>query len=137
MYSIIDIKTFSDDRGILKKVFMKSEADKIGFSIEEAYTITFNKKSIIRGEHFHEKTIEIFHVIQGKCLFELIENEKIISVELDASEGKAIIVMNNTPHRIISKVDNCVVLALSSKEYREDDTDTFVFDFERFKYDNN
>tara|TARA_B110000967_G_C18790729_1_gene513185 strand:+ start:59 stop:451 length:393 start_codon:yes stop_codon:yes gene_type:complete len=130
MYKLLDLNKFEDDRGILTKIFTDTFIKKLGIDrIEESYLITFNKKDIIRGEHFHEKTSEIFHVIHGICSFELVENNKINKIILDSKESKAIMIMPKTPHRIIAKKDNSIVLAITSKEYNVNDKDTFKYNF--------
>lgn len=131
-YKLLNLKKFKDNRGVLTKVFTKSFINKNGIkNIEESYVITFKKKGIVRGEHYHKDTIEIFHVLQGKCLFEMVNENKIKSLTLDNNSDKALLIMSNTPHRITSKDDNSIVIAISSKEYNEKSNDTFQFNFNK------
>ena len=121
-YKLLNLKKFKDNRGVLTKVFTKSFINKNGIkNIEESYVITFKKKGIVRGEHYHKDTIEIFHVLQGKCLFEMVNENKIKSLTLDNNSDKALHNVN-TPHRITSKDDNSIVIAISSKEYNKNQT---------------
>ena len=131
-YKLLHLKKFKDDRGVLTKIFTKSliNSNKIK-DIEESYAITFDRKEIIRGEHFHKNTIEIFHVLQGECLFQLVHENEIKSLTLSNSSDQAIMILPNVPHRIISKIDNSIVIAISSKEYNELSNDTFKFDFKK------
>jgi len=126
MYKLIDLKVFEDSRGQLKKVFTKSLLVENDFGVaEESYAITFSASDIVRGEHFHKHTNEIFSVLRGKCRFELVENGNIVEFNIDEGEKKVLLVMKNTPHKIISLIGESIVLAISSKEYFENDTDTF------------
>ena len=131
-YKLLNLKKFKDDRGVLTKIFTKSLINTYKIKeIEESYAITFDKKEIIRGEHFHKNTIEIFHVLYGECLFELVHENEIKSFVLSSSSDQAIMILPNVPHRIISKVDNSIVIAVSSKQYNELSNDTFKFDFNK------
>ena len=70
-------------------------------------------------------------MLQGKCLFEMVNENKIKSLTLDNNSDKALLIMSNTPHRITSKDDNSIVIAISSKEYNEKSNDTFQFNFNK------
>jgi dTDP-4-dehydrorhamnose 3,5-epimerase-like enzyme len=133
MYKIIDIKKFKDSRGTLTKLFTSSMLAKYSIPFAcESYAITFNENNIVRGAHYHISTIEIFHVLQGECIFEVIDNKRLIKIKIEENDNKAILIMENTPHRITSSKKNSVVVAISSKEYFENDTDTYDFDFESY-----
>jgi len=126
MYKLIDLKVFEDYRGKLKKVFTKSLLVENDFGLpEESYVITFSASDIVRGEHFHKHTNEIFSVLRGKCRFELVENGNSLVFDIDENDRKSLLVMKNTPHKIRSLIGESIVLAISSKEYSENDTDTF------------
>jgi len=130
MHKLIKLKKFNDSRGGLTKFFTNSTLIENNFgSVAESYIITFNCVNVVRGEHFHKNTNEIFSVIKGKCRFEVIENNKIIQIDVDEDKKKALLVVSNTPHRIISLVDESIVIAISSREYFEDDTDTYDYIF--------
>ena len=130
MHKLIEIKVFEDSRGRLKKVFTKSLLEKYNFgTAKESYVISFNAGEIVRGEHFHLQTNEVFSVVKGKCRFEIVENDKTVIIDIGEDEKIALLVMKNTAHRIISLVGDSIVVAVSSKEYFEDDTDTFDYVF--------
>lgn len=131
-YKLLKLKKVKDERGFLTKVFTKSFINRNKIKeIEESYVISFNKKETIRGEHFHKNTIEIFHVLQGECLFELVYEDQIRSLTFNGSSDQALMILPNIPHRIISKVDNSIVIAISSKEYNELSKDTFSYNFKK------
>jgi dTDP-4-dehydrorhamnose 3,5-epimerase len=135
MHKIISLKKFKDQRGVLTKVFTDTFLKENSIeAIKESYVITFQDKDIVRGEHFHKETVEIFHVLQGQCLLELVENNKLISITLNSDENKAVKIMPNTPHRFISKVANSIIIAMSTKEYFDYDKDTFAFNYDDFNY---
>lgn len=130
LHKLIDIKKHIDQRGTLTKLFTKSslENDSIP-SLEESYVITFNDKGIVRGQHYHKFTKEIFAVLQGRCRFDLYEDNKIISIDIDAKGNQSIYVGKETPHQITSLIENSIVVALSTREYDMHDNDTFYFNF--------
>ena len=131
-YKLLQLKKVKDERGILTKIFTKSFINRNNIKeIEESYVISFAKKETIRGEHFHKNTIEIFHVLQGECLFELVYEDEIKFLTLNSSSDQALMILPNIPHRIISKVDNSIVIAISSKEYNELSNDTFKYNFSK------
>tara|TARA_Y100000591_G_C21756875_1_gene657861 strand:+ start:227 stop:646 length:420 start_codon:yes stop_codon:yes gene_type:complete len=131
-YKLLQLKKVKDKRGILTKIFTKSFINRNNIKeIEESYVISFAKKGTIRGEHFHKNTIEIFHVLQGECLFELVYEDEIKFLTLNSSSDQALMILPNIPHRIISKVDNSIVIAISSKEYNELSNDTFKYNFSK------
>ena len=130
MHKLIEIKVFEDSRGRLKKVFTKSLLEKYNFgTAKESYVISFSAGEIVRGEHFHLQTNEVFSVVKGKCRFEIVESDKTVIIDIGEDEKIALLVMKNTAHRIISLVGDSIVVAVSSKEYFEDDTDTFDYVF--------
>ena len=78
MHKLIKLKNFNDSRGGLTKIFTNNTLIENNFgSAAESYIITFNCINVVRGEHFHKNTNEIFSVIKGKCRFEVIENNNI------------------------------------------------------------
>jgi len=127
---IIDITTHTDYRGNLSKIFTKKLLDKLNFGLaEESYTITFNKKNIIRGSHYHNHTNEIFFVMLGECRFDVYENNQIRSFTLNEDSSSVIFIEKSIPHQIVSISRKAIVIAISSKQYdpQNDDTYNFIF----------
>lgn len=62
---IIQIIPYKDKRGLLKKVYAKSQSQDQK-EIEEVYLLYSNKDSI-RGNHYHTRTSEYFTVVTGRA----------------------------------------------------------------------
>lgn len=125
-YELIDIKTHVDHRGQLKKIAVKSMLEQ-GQEIEEVYVL-YSEKDAIRGNHYHEKTIEYFTVLSGEALmvFGDINLKAIETKKLKADDNQALRIDPYIVHAIKNESEEpLIVLAVSLKEYTDADTDTF------------
>ncbi|MGB7604154.1 MAG: cupin domain-containing protein [Lutisporaceae bacterium] len=125
-YELIGIKTHVDYRGQLKKIAVKSMLEQ-GQEIEEVYVL-YSEKGIVRGNHYHEKTIEYFTVLSGEALmvFGDINLKAIETKKLKADDNQALRIDPYIVHAIKNESEEpLIVLAVSLKEYNDADTDTF------------
>lgn len=126
-WELIKISPYEDKRGILKKILKKEQLDG-GINIEEVYVLYSNKGSI-RGNHYHKKTLEYFTVIKGKArvaLIDLSSGEKSL-IDMSADDNVVLKVSPNIAHAFENREDEeLIILVISSKEYTEKDTDTFI-----------
>jgi dTDP-4-dehydrorhamnose 3,5-epimerase len=123
-FEIIRGESFQDKRGGLKKVAMKS---RIGMDIEEVYVLNSNSGAV-RGNHYHKKTIEYFTVVGGTSIFSLkdLETGDTETIKLTSEDNIIIKVPTNVVHAFKNEEnDTMVMLAVSSREYNEADTDTY------------
>ncbi|HEY9061469.1 MAG TPA: cupin domain-containing protein [Pseudobacteroides sp.] len=123
-FEIIRFKPFEDKRGSLKKIAMKSC---IGMDIEEVYVL-YSNKGAVRGNHYHKETVEYFTVLKGTASFSLKDLETGCSETVKLSSGDNIIIKvpANVVHAFKNEEDEpMVMLAVSSREYKVDDTDTY------------
>lgn len=125
-YELINIKTHADYRGQLKKIAVKSMLEQ-GQEIEEVYVL-YSEKGTVRGNHYHEKTIEYFTVLSGEALMVLgdINLNVIETKKLKADDNQALRIDPYIVHAIKNESEEpLIVLAVSLKEYSDADTDTF------------
>jgi UDP-2-acetamido-2,6-beta-L-arabino-hexul-4-ose reductase len=119
------IEKHSDSRGKLV-VFLKSkELKKNNKEFGQVYFITFSRKGIVRGNHYHKNWREWFAVVDGKVQAELedVRNKKHISVVLDA-EGKDYIrleIGSYVAHSFKSLSDSASLLNYAEKEWIAED----------------
>lgn len=125
-YELINLKTHVDYRGQLKKIAVKSMLEQ-GQEIEEVYVL-YSEKGTVRGNHYHEKTIEYFTVLSGEALmvFGDINLNVIETKKVKADDNQALRIDPYIVHAIKNESEEpLIVLAVSLKEYADTDTDTF------------
>jgi dTDP-4-dehydrorhamnose 3,5-epimerase-like enzyme len=128
-YELISIKPFEDKRGSLKKILMKSQL-KENENIEEAYLL-YSEKGSVRGNHYHEKTLEYFVVVSGIAKIALKNLDTGILEEINISSDSNLVL--KVPPHVVHAFKNeedqpLIMLAISSKEYNKQDTDTFAME---------
>jgi dTDP-4-dehydrorhamnose 3,5-epimerase-like enzyme len=125
-YELTHIRPFKDKRGCLKKMLMISQL-KEDERIEEVYVL-FSNQGSVRGNHYHKETLEFFSVISGKAKVALknLETGAFEELILSASNDVILKVPPNVVHAFKNEEEEpFVMLAISSREYNKDDTDTF------------
>jgi dTDP-4-dehydrorhamnose 3,5-epimerase len=125
-YELIHFQTFGDKRGSLKKLLMKSKL-KEDEKIEEIYVL-FSNQGSVRGNHYHKETLEYFSVISGKVRVALKNLDTGAFEEIIMSANNNVIL--KVPPYVVHAFKNeeeepFIMLAISSKEYNKNDTDTF------------
>ncbi len=65
-YKIEKFQKFSDERGDLIVFLRESQLVDAKKKFGQIYFVTFNKKNIIRGNHYHKKWHEWFGIVTGK-----------------------------------------------------------------------
>lgn len=63
MAHLIDLKTFTDDRGRLTVI----EDNHLPFKIKRSFYIYGTKEHVVRGKHRHKKTVQAMICLQGSC----------------------------------------------------------------------
>lgn len=89
-YKIEKFKKFTDKRGTLVVFLKKSELNKNQRNFGQIYFVTFNKKGVVRGNHYHKKWHEWFGIVSGKLevILENVKNKKRVRLVLDANHDK-------------------------------------------------
>jgi dTDP-4-dehydrorhamnose 3,5-epimerase len=122
----INLDPYQDKRGMLKKIIKKSQlSDNI--EIGEVYLLYSNQNSV-RGNHYHKNTIEYFTVVSGKAKVALKDLSKGVREEFYMSADDNVVL--KIPPYVVHAFNNeytdpLIILAVSSKEYSESDTDTY------------
>ena len=123
---IIHIIPYDDSRGSLKKVLMQSQLER--GSIEEVYLI-YTLRGGVRGNHYHQITLEYFTVVSGRAVIALKDLSTGMRQELEVSaeDNKVIKVPPGTAHAFKNETEEpLVILAVSTREYDQRDPDTFA-----------
>jgi len=82
-FKIEKIKAYDDERGRLVVFLRNRDLDKKVKKFGQIYFVTFDKKGIIRGNHFHKEIREWFGIVNGKV--------KVVLVDIKTNERKEII----------------------------------------------
>ena len=129
---IIPLGRFRDPRGSLTVLTSKGRDDAPEMlKIEEVYLSDIPMKGTIRAGHKHLKTDEYFTILDGSAKFVFIDDRKesssfgkVDSFLLNGEYRSALFAPSGVYHVLISLEDNTKCLAVSSKAYHKDDTDT-------------
>ncbi|MGJ7913608.1 polysaccharide biosynthesis C-terminal domain-containing protein [Neobacillus sp. LXY-1] len=128
-YELISVKPFEDKRGSLKKILMESQL-KENEKMEEVYLL-YSEKGSVRGNHYHKKTLEYFVIVSGKAKVALknLETGTLKELYISAEDNVVLKVTPQVVHAFKNEeAQQLIMLAISSKEYNELDTDTFPMD---------
>lgn len=114
MAKIIDLPTFSDERGILtviEKIFVND--------IKRVYYI-YGADDKTRGGHRHKKTKQVLIALCGSCdiYSETPESNKTFLLN---TPKKALIVEPEDWHTMQNFSKDCILLVLASEYYEKDD----------------
>ncbi len=95
------------------------EKNKLDFG--QIYLVTFEGKNIVRGNHFHNHSSEVFCLVSGivEVILEDVETQERFQQVFDASKNEffRITLAEKIAHAIRSLSDFAVVVGFSSKEY--------------------
>lgn len=125
-FKITKYKSYSDDRGklivFLKESELHSEKKKFG----QIYFVTFNRKGIVRGNHYHKKWHEWFGVIEGKVkvVVEDVRTKKRLQITLSADKDKYVRIEAGpyVAHAIVSLTRTASLLSYADGEWNDKDT---------------
>ena len=138
---IIPINKYEDTRGSLSVLASYGREDAPEMSkIEEVYFAEIPKRGTVRAGHKHDKTEEFFIILEGSGKFVLVDDRKnsptyrkMSSLILNAKDKSALFIPTGVYHAWISIEDNTKCLAISSKAYHKEDTDTYKADLAIFE----
>lgn len=136
-YKVNKFEKFNDDRGQLVVFLKNSNLHKKQKKFGQIYFITFNKRGVIRGNHYHKQWREWFGVVQGKLKVELknVNNRKTKKLILDGNKNYYIRleVGPNIIHKFTSLTSKASLLNYTSTEWTPDDT--FYPSSKKIKYE--
>ena len=120
-YKIENFEKFNDQRGELVVFLRNRNLEKTYKEFGQIYFVTFNRKGVIRANHYHRKMREWFGVIIGKV--------KVILVDIKTNESRKFILDGdskryvrleigpNVAHGFKSMSDGVSLLNYTNKEW--------------------
>lgn len=124
------IEKHSDNRGKLVVFLKNRELKKNNKEFGQVYFITFSKKGIVRGNHYHKNWREWFAVVDGKVQAELedVRSKKHISVILDdkGTDHIRLEIGSYVAHSFKSLSDSASLLNYAEKEWTAEDTFPYI-----------
>lgn len=129
-YKLEKFGKFSDERGDLIVFLKKTELPRSKSIFGQIYFVTFNKKNIVRGNHYHKKWSEWFGIVQGKVLVVLrdMKTSEQTSFILDSEDNEYVRLMvgPNIAHSFKSISDYASLLNYADDEWSSEDTFTHI-----------
>lgn len=123
MAYIIDLKTFSDNRGNLTVL----EDNILPFSIKRVFYI-YGVDDSIRGKHRHHKTIQALISLQGECTVYNNDGQGKIEEFVLNSPSKCLILKPDDWHKMYNFTPNCILQVFASEYFNPND-----YIFEEYK----
>lgn len=136
-YKIEEFEKHIDNRGHLVVFLKNSNLKKKDKKFGQIYFITFEKKGVTRGNHYHKKWREWFGIVNGKLkviLKNIITGEEIKFI-LDGSSKKYVRleIGPNIIHTFTSITDKASLLNYTDSEWSPNDT--FLPNSKKKKYE--
>ena len=117
-----------DSRGFLLDFLKRDELEKGDRTIGQIYLVTFEKKGVVRGNHFHKTKKEWFVAIKGKLkvVLENIKTKEKAEFVLngDSDDYERVYVDKNIAHSFKSLSDEAMMINYCNKPYHFDNPDT-------------
>lgn len=125
-FKITKFKSFSDKRGKLIVFLRESELYDAKKKFGQIYFVTFSKKGIVRGNHYHKKWHEWFGIIEGKVkvVVEDVRTKKRKQITLSAKKDRYVRIETGPyiAHAIVSLSKNASLLSYADTEWNTKDT---------------
>jgi dTDP-4-dehydrorhamnose 3,5-epimerase len=124
-WETMNITSFEDARGSLKKVFQQNRLE--GDYVREVYLL-YTRRGGVRGNHYHRVTLEYFTVVSGRARVFLqdLPGGPVRQYTVDGADNQVIKVPPGVAHAFRNDGEEpLVLLALSTREYDPKDPDTF------------
>lgn len=125
-YKIEHFNTFDDKRGRLVVFLNRSSLEKKHLDFGQIYFVTFEKKGIVRGNHYHKTWQEWFGVVIGKVQVKLrdINSKEEVDLILDAKEQEYMRLMIGPmiAHAFKNLSSYSALLNYADKEWKKEDS---------------
>jgi len=125
-FKLKKFRKFSDKRGDLIVFLQESELGKAKKQFGQIYFVTFNKKGIVRGNHYHKKWYEWFGIVAGKVevILKDMKTGEIERMILDADHDMYVRleIGPNTAHSFKSLTDYAALLNYADSEWSKQDS---------------
>jgi dTDP-4-dehydrorhamnose 3,5-epimerase-like enzyme len=120
-YEIIHLRKHDDQRGYLVEFLKGNELSNNNKQFGQIYFVTFSRKGIVRGNHYHSQTEEWFGVVYGSVsvVLEDIITKKRKSFTLHYSEDEFVrlSIGKGIAHAFKSLTDSAILLDYANKPY--------------------
>lgn len=125
-FKITKFRSYSDHRGKLIVFLKASELQSKKKKFGQIYFVTFKKRGVVRGNHYHKKWHEWFGVIEGKVkvIVEDVGTKKRKQISLSAERDKYIRIETGPyiAHAIKSLTKSATLLSYAESEWDKKDT---------------
>jgi len=125
-YKLTEFEKHSDNRGDLIVFLKKSDLDNHFKTFGQIYFVTFEKKGVVRGNHYHNKWHEWFGIIAGKIevFLEDIHTKERKTLILDAKKDKytRLEIGPHVAHKFRSISKYAALINYADSEWYSDDT---------------
>lgn len=114
MAELINLKTFSDNRGsltVIEKV--------LPFEVKRIFYI-YGVDDSVRGKHRHHKTIQAAICVKGSCVISNDDGKKQEDFLLDSPE-KCLLIYEKDYHWMHKFTPDCVLLVMASEFFNPED----------------
>ncbi len=124
-FSLLKLQNFSDARGDLVVFLKGSELSTRSKKFGQIYLVMFNKKGVIRGNHYHKKWREWFGITTGRVLVKLedVTTKEQVTLTLDAKKdfGTRLEVGPGVAHTFTCLSKYAALLNYADKEWNASD----------------
>ena len=130
-YEIELLIKHKDKRGYLVEFLKNSELNGLNKNFGQTYFVTFNKKGVIRGNHYHKKTEEWFGVAFGSLLVVLEDiktrERKSFILHYSHNEFVRLRIGKGIAHAFKSLSKSAILLDYANKQYNPVHTDRYKY----------
>lgn len=121
--SLEKCSVFNDYRGDLVQFITATYLSEKGVSLGQFYLLTFSHAQVIRGNHYHQSSSEVFCLMAGSVdlVCEDIVSKERFEKRLTVKDGfyYRVYVGENIAHAIRSISDFAVMASFSTQEYNQ------------------
>ena len=125
-FKITKFKSYSDKRRKLIVFLREKELHTAKKRFGQIYFVTFAKKGIVRGNHYHKNCHEWFGIVEGKVkvIVEDVRTKKRKQVTLSAEKDKYVRIETGPyiAHAIVSLTKRASLLSYADTEWNNKDT---------------
>lgn len=126
---VIDLPTFSDERGSLTLVDRQTAEERLPFVPRRAFWIHHTPAGATRGEHAHRTCWELVVAVSGRFCLTLYDGHDARDFVLD-NPGKGVLIPPMVWCKLWDFQENTVCLTLASEDY---DAGGYINDFQTFQ----
>lgn len=124
-------QVYVDERGQLTQFVTEEYLTKHNLPFGQVYLLTFNAAGVVRGNHYHKESTEVFCLIQGEVemIFEdvITKERKHLVVNALTRATRRILIGPHVAHTIVSKSGSAVLASYSSVVYNEINPDVYSY----------